>query len=81
MKEKYDLFENSDDWLYEDPVPSVETWNIPKEMVVQLSPVFCSSVRGTLRRKYKKGKSEVDKQPALLDAFREYNLYVLGRIP
>lgn len=49
MKEKYNLFENSDDWLYEDPVPSVETWNIPKEMVVQLSPVFCSSVRDTLR--------------------------------
>lgn len=33
MKEKYHLFENSDDWLYEDRVPSVETWNIQKEMV------------------------------------------------
>lgn len=53
MKEKYHFYENSDDWFHEDTVlcadiEHTERWSVP------LSPVFCSSVKDTLREGVRK---------------------------
>lgn len=59
MKEDYHLCENSGDWVYEDAVPSVETW----KTVLGL----CSSVRDKLGEEgVKKGRLEADGQPSTL---------------